>query len=60
MKTKLIKEGDTVIYRDDFCYKLKGKVIHIYTSLAGLRCVHINNFYLTRLIDDITLDEANL
>ena len=40
--------------------KLKGKVIHIYTSLAGLRCVHINNFYLTRLIDDITLDETNL
>ncbi len=49
-----IKEGDTVIYRDDNGDKLKGTVIHIYTSIKGLRCVKINNFYLSRLIDDVT------
>ena len=49
-----IKEGDTVIYRDDNGDKLKGTVIHIYTSIKGLRCVKINNFSLSRLIDDVT------
>ena len=49
-----IKEGDTVIYRDDNGDKLKGTVIHIYTSIKGLRCVNINNFSLSRLIDDVT------
>ena len=53
-----IKEGDTVIYRDDNGDKLKGTVIHIYTSVMGLRCVKINNFYLSRLIDDITKGET--
>ena len=50
-----IKENDTVIFKDDNGDKLKGKVILIFTSLQGNRCVHINNFYLTRKLNEVEL-----
>jgi len=49
----MITEGDIVEYTDDSNYKLKGKVVLVYTSLAGHRCVHINNFYVTRRIEEV-------
>lgn len=49
----MIAEGDIVEYTDDSNYKLKGKVVLVYTSLAGHRCVHINNFYVTRRIEEV-------
>ena len=48
-----INEGDLVYYRDSSGDKLKGTVIHIYTSLMGFKCVKINNFYLTRFITEV-------
>jgi hypothetical protein len=50
---KQIKEGDFVTYRNDLGDKLKGKVVLIFTSLQGNRCVHIDNFYLTKLLTDV-------
>ena len=50
-----IKENDVVIYKDDNGDKLKGKVVFIFTSLQGNRCVHIDNFYLTKLVTDVEL-----
>jgi hypothetical protein len=49
-----IKENDIVTFKDDNGDKLKGKVVLVFTSLQGNRCVHINNFATTRLIKDIT------
>ena len=49
-----IKENDIVTFKDDNGDKLKGKVVLVFTSLQGNRCVHINNFVTTRLIKDIT------
>ena len=56
-----IKENDTVIYKDSNGDLLKGKVVLVFTSLQGNRCVHINNFYTTRLITDIkhSVSKAN-
>ena len=48
-----LKELDIVEYTDDNGDKLKGQVVLIFTSLTGNRCVHINNFYLTRSIDQV-------
>jgi hypothetical protein len=50
-----IKENDIVIYKDDNGDKLKGKVVLIFTSLQGNRCVHINNFYLTKQLNEVEL-----
>jgi len=52
---KQIKEGDLVTYRNDLGDKLKGKVVLIFTSLQGKRCVHIDNFYLTKLLTEVEL-----
>ena len=52
---KQIKEGDLVTYRNDLGDKLKGKVVLIFTSLQGNRCVHIDNFYLTKLLTEVEL-----
>ena len=52
---KQIKEGDFVTYRNELGDKLKGKVVLIFTSLQGNRCVHIDNFYLTKLLTDVEL-----
>ena len=48
-----LKELDIVEYTDDNGDKLKGQVVLIFTSLTGKPCVHINNFYLTRSIDQV-------
>jgi len=48
-----LKELDIVEYTNDNGDKLKGQVVLIFTSLTGNRCVHINNFYLTRSIDQV-------
>ena len=48
-----IKEGDLVTYRNDLGDKLKGKVVLIFTSLQGNQCVHIDNFYLTKLLTEV-------
>jgi len=50
---KQIKEGDLVTYRNDNGDKLKGKIVLIFTSLQGNRCVHIDNFYLTKLLTEV-------
>lgn len=50
---KDLKELDVVEYIDDNGDKLKGTVVLVYTSITGLRCVKINNFYLTRSIDQV-------
>jgi len=50
---KEIKELDVVEYIDDNGDKLKGTVVLVYTSIAGLRCVKINNFYLSRQIAEV-------
>ena len=50
----IIDEGNIVEYTDDSGYKVKGKVVLVYTSLAGNRCVHIDNYYVTRRIEEVT------
>ena len=50
-----IKEGDLVTYRNNLGDKLKGKVVLIFTSIQGNRCVHIDNFYLTKLLTEVEL-----
>tara|TARA_R110001599_G_scaffold341983_1_gene563344 strand:+ start:622 stop:786 length:165 start_codon:yes stop_codon:yes gene_type:complete len=51
---KEIKENDIVTFQDDNGDKIKGKVVLVFKSLQGNQCVHINNFYTTRLIKEIT------
>ena len=51
---KEIKESDIVTFQDNNGDKIKGKVVLVFTSLQGNRCVHINNFATTRLIKDVT------
>ena len=50
---KDLKELDVVEYIDDNGDKLKGTVVLVYTSITGLRCVKINNFYLSRPIAEV-------
>ena len=54
-----MKEGDTIEYKDDNGDKLKGKIVLIFTSLCGHKCVHINNFFQTRFVKDVKLIKNN-
>ena len=48
-----IKENDIVEYTSHDGYKLKGRVVLVFTNLAGQKCININNFATARLISEV-------
>lgn len=49
------QENDIVQYTSHDGYKVKGKVIAVFTSIDGRECVNINNFYEARTTEQIKL-----
>ena len=48
-----IKENDLVEYTSQDGYILKGRVVLVFTNLAGQKCININNFATARLISEV-------
>jgi len=48
-----IKENDIVEYTSDDGYILKGRVVLVFTNLAGQQCINIDNFVTARLISEV-------
>ena len=50
-----IKEGDIVQYISHDGYRVRGRVILLYTSTSGEQCVSIDNFATNRLLSEVVL-----
>jgi hypothetical protein len=50
-----VQENDIVQNTSHDGYKVKGKVIAVFTSIDGRECVNINNFYEARTTEQIKL-----
>ena len=50
-----ISEGSIVSYIDHYGFKVKGKVVSCFTSVAGHECVSINCFIITRKLSEVNL-----
>ena len=48
-----IKENDIVEYTSHDGYKVKGRVVAVFTNLSGEQCVNINNSATARLLSEV-------
>ena len=48
-----IKENDIIEYTSQDGYKVKGRVVAVFTNISGEKCVNINNFATARLLSEV-------